>query len=76
MDSRAQGKSVDTSAVLNYEMMADDFDALLTHLKIDSAYIIGWSDGGINALLLAIRHPQKVKKWLSQAQIWFLMPLL
>ncbi len=62
VDSRAQGKSIDNSDVLNYEMMADDFDALLTHLKIDSAYVIGWSDGGINGLLLAIRHPQKVKK--------------
>ena len=62
VDSRAQGKSVDTSSVLNYEIMADDFDTLLTHLKIDSAFVIGWSDGGINALLLAIRHPRKVKK--------------
>ena len=62
VDSRAQGKSVDSTNVLNYEMMADDFDALLTHLKIDSAYVIGWSDGGINGLLLAIRHPEKVKK--------------
>lgn len=62
VDSRAQGKSLDTSNLLNYEMMADDFDALLTHLKIDSAYVIGWSDGGINGLLLAIRHPEKVKK--------------
>ncbi len=62
VDSRAQGKSVDTSEVLNYEMMTDDFAALLTHLKIDSAYVIGWSDGGINGLLLAIRHPEKVKK--------------
>lgn len=62
VDSRAQGKSVDTSSVLNYEIMADDFDALLTQLKIDSAFVIGWSDGGINALLLAIRHPRKVKK--------------
>ncbi|MCP9748827.1 alpha/beta fold hydrolase [Lacihabitans sp. CS3-21] len=62
VDSRAQGKSQDSSDVLNYEMMADDFDALLTHLKIDSAYVIGWSDGGINGLLLAIRHPEKVKK--------------
>lgn len=62
VDSRAQGKSQDSSVVLNYEMMADDFDALLTHLKIDSAYVIGWSDGGINGLLLAIRHPEKVKK--------------
>jgi pimeloyl-ACP methyl ester carboxylesterase len=31
-------------------------------MKIDSAYVIGWSDGGINGLLLAIRHPKKVKK--------------
>ena len=62
VDSRAQGKSVDSSSTLNYETMADDFDALLTHLKIDSAYVVGWSDGGINGLLLAIRHPEKVKK--------------
>ena len=62
VDSRAQGKSVDTSSVLTYEMMADDFNALLDSLKIDSANVIGWSDGGINGLLLAIRHPKKVKK--------------
>jgi len=61
-DSRAQGKSVDKGDSLSYEMMADDYSALLTALKIDSAYVIGWSDGGINALLLAIRHPEKVKK--------------
>jgi len=62
VDSRSQGKSVDSSGVLHYEQMADDFAALLTQLKIDSAYVVGWSDGGINALLLAIRHPEKVKK--------------
>ncbi|MFX9058271.1 alpha/beta hydrolase, partial [Acinetobacter baumannii] len=45
-----------------YEMMADDYAALLSALKVDSAYVIGWSDGGINGLLLAIRHPEKVKK--------------
>jgi len=61
-DSRAQGKSADKADSLTYEMMADDYDALLDVLKIDSAYVIGWSDGGINGLLLAIRHPEKVKK--------------
>jgi len=61
-DSRAQGKSVDNGDSLSYEMMADDYAALLDAMKIDSAYVIGWSDGGINALLLAIRHPGKVKK--------------
>jgi pimeloyl-ACP methyl ester carboxylesterase len=61
-DSRAQGKSTDAGDSLSYEMMADDYAALLTVLKIDSANVIGWSDGGINGLLLAIRHPEKVKK--------------
>ena len=46
-------------------MMADDYAALLDAMKIDSADVIGWSDGGINALLLAIRHPEKVKRLAS-----------
>lgn len=61
-DSRAQGKSTDKGDSLTYEMMADDYAALLDAMKIDSAYVIGWSDGGINGLLLSIRHPEKVKK--------------
>ncbi|MDP4264465.1 MAG: alpha/beta hydrolase [Bacteroidota bacterium] len=61
-DSRAQGRSYDTGDSLTYEMMADDYATLLDSLKTDSAYVIGWSDGGINGLLLAMRHPEKVKK--------------
>ena len=61
-DSRAHGKSTDPIDSLTYEMMADDYAALLDAMKIDSAYIVGWSDGGINGLLMAIRHPKKVKK--------------
>lgn len=61
-DSRAHGKSVNKIDSLSYEMMADDYAALLTALHVDSANVLGWSDGGINGLLLAIRHPEKVKK--------------
>src|SRR5258706_11930835 len=61
-DSRDQGKSADPSDTLSYEMMADDLNALLDSLHFDSCYVIGWSDGGINGLLLAMRHPEKVKK--------------
>jgi len=64
-DSRAQGKSTDDGDSLSYEMMADDYASLLDAMKIDSAYVIGWSDGGINALLLAIRHPKEVEKLAS-----------
>jgi pimeloyl-ACP methyl ester carboxylesterase len=42
--------------------MADDYATLLDSMKIDSAYVVGWSDGGINGLLLSMRHPEKVKK--------------
>ena len=58
-DNRAQGKSADKGDSLSYEMMADDFAALLNHLKINSTNAIGWSDGGIIAFLLAIRNPEK-----------------
>jgi pimeloyl-ACP methyl ester carboxylesterase len=70
-DSRAQGKSVDAGDSLSYEMMADDINALLDNLRLDSCYVIGWSDGGINGLLLAIRHPDKVKKLaVTGANLW------
>jgi pimeloyl-ACP methyl ester carboxylesterase len=61
-DSRAQGRSSDPGDSLSYEMMADDFSAMLDSLQIDSAYVVGWSDGGIIGLLMAIRHPEKVRK--------------
>jgi pimeloyl-ACP methyl ester carboxylesterase len=61
-DSRAHGKSAVGNGRLTYEVMADDWAALLDHLKIDSAYVLGWSDGGILGLLLAIHHPKKVSK--------------
>lgn len=65
VDSRAHGRSKDDRDSLSFEMMADDFDALLTAMHIDSAYVLGWSDGGINALVLAMRHPNKVIKLAS-----------
>lgn len=70
-DSRNQGKSKDRGDTLSYEMMADDYAALLDSLRIDSSFVIGWSDGGINGLLLASRHPKKVKKLAaSGANLW------
>jgi pimeloyl-ACP methyl ester carboxylesterase len=67
MDSRDQGKSSDSSGTLTYEKMTDDLAALLDHLKTGPVNVLGWSDGGIEALLLGIRHPQKVKKIVAMA---------
>ena len=70
-DSRAQGKSIDKGDSLSYEMMTDDLNALLDTLQIKNCYVIGWSDGGINGLLLAMRHPDKVRKLaVTGANLW------
>jgi pimeloyl-ACP methyl ester carboxylesterase len=70
-DSRSQGKSLDPNHPITFERMADDFATLLDTMHIPSAYVIGWSDGGINALLLAIRHPDKVIRLASTgANLW------
>jgi pimeloyl-ACP methyl ester carboxylesterase len=70
-DSRSQGKSLDPDHPLTFEMMADDFSDLLDAMHIKSANVVGWSDGGINALLLAIRHPDKVRKLVcTGANLW------
>lgn len=61
-DSRAQGKSLDSGDSLSFEMIADDEAALLDAMHIDSAYVLGTSDGGIVSLVLAMRHPRRVIK--------------
>ena len=67
MDSRDQGKSGDSPGKITYEKMADDLAALLDHLQAGPANVLGWSDGGVEALLLGIRHPAKVKKIAAMA---------
>jgi pimeloyl-ACP methyl ester carboxylesterase len=67
MDSRDQGRSGDSSDKITYEKMTDDLAALLDHLHSGPVYVLGWSDGGIEALLLGIRHPEKVSKIASMA---------
>lgn len=71
VDSRAHGRTVDRRDSLTFEMMADDFSALLDSLHIKSCYVVGWSDGGITGLVMAMRHPDKVKKLaVSGPNLW------
>lgn len=61
IDSRLQGKSGGSPDNISYDLMASDFCVLLDRLNIDSAYVLGWSDGGIDGLIMAMMCPQKVK---------------
>lgn len=55
IDSRNHGKS-DTAGELHYEDMADDIYDFITILNIKKPIIYGFSDGGIIALILAVKH--------------------
>ncbi|MDP3500887.1 MAG: alpha/beta hydrolase [Myxococcales bacterium] len=62
VDSRGHGRSTRTAEPLSYAQMADDVVALMDALKLPSASIVGWSDGGAIGLGLAIRYPTRVRK--------------
>jgi pimeloyl-ACP methyl ester carboxylesterase len=61
-DSRSHGHSENGPAPLKYEQIADDLSELVRSLGIERIDVLGHSDGGIVALLLAIRHPSQVGK--------------
>lgn len=61
-DSRGHGRSTRSDQPYGYALMADDYLALLDHLKIDKTALVGWSDGAIIGLDIAIRHPERLSK--------------
>jgi len=60
-DSRGQGRTTDGDGSITYHLMAEDILKLMDILKINSAYIVGWSDGGNIGIDLALHHPERVK---------------
>jgi pimeloyl-ACP methyl ester carboxylesterase len=62
MDSRGHGCSTRDAGPYGYDLMADDVVALRDVLKIPKADVVGWSDGGILGIDLAMRHEDRVGK--------------
>ena len=62
MDSRGHGHSSFDDAQISYEQMARDVLGLMDHLEIDKADIVGWSDGGIIGLEIALTAPERLNK--------------
>jgi pimeloyl-ACP methyl ester carboxylesterase len=66
-DSRGHGRSTRTSAPMGYDLMASDYVALLDYLKIPKTALVGWSDGGIIGIDIAMSHPDRLTKLFAQA---------
>lgn len=62
VEQQGHGRTADVDRPITYEQMADDTAALLRHLEIDAADVVGYSMGGGIALQLALRHPALVRK--------------
>ena len=66
-DSRGHGRSTRTADPFGYDLMSSDYLALLDYLKIDKVDLVGWSDGGIIGLDIAMTHPERLIHLFAQA---------
>jgi pimeloyl-ACP methyl ester carboxylesterase len=62
MDSRGHGRSSRDARPYGYDLMASDVLALMDYLKVDKAALVGWSDGAIIGLDIALHHPERLSK--------------
>jgi pimeloyl-ACP methyl ester carboxylesterase len=61
-DQVGQGRTPDVPGPLSYSAMMEDTAELLRMLKLQHVDVVGFSDGGILALMLAVRHPEMVRR--------------
>lgn len=61
-DSRGHGRSTRGDAPFSYPLLASDAIALMNYLRLQDAAVVGWSDGAIVALEMALRYPKRVSK--------------
>lgn len=62
VDTRGQGRSGEDGKTYSYDLFAEDMNAFLDSLHLDSVYIFGWSDGGNTGLIMAMNYPRKVRR--------------
>jgi pimeloyl-ACP methyl ester carboxylesterase len=61
-DRRGQGRTADTAAPFHYDDMAAETIAVLERVVDGPAHLVGWSDGGIVSLLVALQRPELVRR--------------
>jgi pimeloyl-ACP methyl ester carboxylesterase len=60
IDSRGHGRSTRTDQRYTYELMTSDVVAVMDQLRLQKATVVGWSDGAIVALVMALKVPYRL----------------
>ena len=64
IESRCHGQSSDPG-VISYDLMAKDIKEFCEKMKLNKPYLMGHSDGGINALTVAYTYPELLGGFIS-----------
>lgn len=62
MDTRGHGRSSMDDQPFSYNLFASDVKGLMDELRVPTASVVGWSDGGITGLVMAMKYPAYIKK--------------
>ncbi len=60
IDSRGHGRSTRDARPFRYELMASDVLAVMDELHMERAGLVGWSDGAVVALIVAMQAAARV----------------
>lgn len=61
-DRRGHGRTADPGEAFHFAALVDETIAVIEHFALGPVDIVGWSDGGIIGLLLAIERPDLVRR--------------
>ncbi len=61
-ERRGHGRTADVDGPITYDLMATDTIAFLEAMALGTVDLVGWSDGGIIGVLVALWRPDLVKR--------------
>jgi pimeloyl-ACP methyl ester carboxylesterase len=66
-DTRGHGRSTNDGSTYTYDLLSQDYLALLDHLEVDQVHLVGWSDGANIGYTISTSHPERLASHFAHA---------
>ncbi|GFE63183.1 alpha/beta fold hydrolase [Litoreibacter roseus] len=66
-DTRGHGRSTNDGSAYSYDLLAEDYLALLDHLSVDRVHLVGWSDGANIGFTISVTAPDRLASHFAHA---------